>query len=65
MTDKTEATQASEKSDSTGNDNHLPDAILNDVQEEVIDLPRPGIPVDVLNVTKATTRFPDVLIEDK
>lgn len=47
----------------TDDENHLPDMIQEGDQFEMVDLPRPGIAKDVLDVTKATRRLPDVLIE--
>jgi len=44
--------------------NRLPDVIVDDAQPEVIDLPRQGIPKDVLNVTKASARLPELLIDE-
>lgn len=52
------------ESDSTVEPAHLPDALVDDDPSEVCDLPRIGVAKPVVNITKATVRLPDVLIED-
>ena len=42
----------------------LPDVIMDEEQPEVFDLPRQGVPKAVLNVSKASVRLPDVLIDE-
>jgi len=42
----------------------LPDVIVDDAQPEVIDLPRQGISKDVSNVSKASARLPELLIDE-
>lgn len=42
----------------------LPDVLIDDEQLEVFDLPRKGVAKPVVNVSKGSTRLPDVLIED-
>jgi len=65
MTDRTEHPKSAGKQHKRrDDDSHLPDLIVDQVVEEIADLPRPGVPKDVLNVTKADHRFPDVLIGD-
>jgi hypothetical protein len=63
MADRTEE-KAIRDSTGTENDNYLPDMIFDEDQIEIVDLPRYGTPKDVLNVTKASDRLPDLLIED-
>ena len=42
----------------------LPDAIMAEEQPEVFDLPRQGTPKAVTNVSKASVRLPDALIDE-
>lgn len=42
----------------------LPDMIMDDEQPEVFDFPRQGIPKEVLNVSKASVRLPELLIDE-
>lgn len=42
---------------------HLPDLIETEPVEH-FDLPRPGKPKEVSNVTQTSTRIPDLLVED-
>ncbi|MCG8586175.1 MAG: hypothetical protein MI757_15820 [Pirellulales bacterium] len=62
MADKTRKEEGRRRRTSEG-ENHLPDLIQQGDQFEVIDLPRPGTAKEVVEVTKATRRLPDVLIE--
>lgn len=48
----------------TDESNHLPDVIADDEELEVCDLPRQGIPKDVLDVSKASERLPELLMDD-
>jgi hypothetical protein len=50
-------------SDATNDSPRLPDVILDDGQPEVFDLPYKGVPKDVLNISKASIRLPQLLID--
>lgn len=57
--------QAQAESTATvGEANHVPDLLFDEVQVEVVDLPRRGIAKDVENVTKATVRLPERLYDE-
>jgi len=68
MTNPTDEKKSQSSADHSKNvpDEHdrLPDKIVDEEQPEIVDLPRPGIPKDVLNVSKASTRLPELLIEE-
>lgn len=56
--------QMNPSTNSSDEPKHLPDVITDDEELEVVDLPRQGIPKDVLNVSKASARLPELLIDD-
>jgi hypothetical protein len=43
---------------------YLPDLIVDEVQPESFDLPRQGVPKDVLNISKASIRLPELLTDN-
>ncbi len=64
-TDQKQTRPSTDKSnDLADNNKHLPDVIIDDAQPEAFDLPRKGIPKDVVNVSKAPARLPELLIDE-
>ena len=68
MTHRSDEKQTQQQPDRTSHTaedpTRLPDGIVDEKTPEVVDLPRQGTPKEVLNVSKASRRLPQLLMDE-